>query len=127
MKSYILSLDQGTSSSRAILFDTEGNMVAKDQQPVKQYYPIPGHVEQNPFEILETLISAAKNAISAAGIQSSQIASIGITNQRETIILWDKDTGKPVYNAIVWQDRRTSAFCAEMAKSPYANIIREKT
>ena len=114
-KKYVLALDQGTTSSRAILFDRNGAIVSLSQKEFKQIYPKPGWVEHNPLEILETQLSAAREAIK--GINSDEIASIGITNQRETTVLWDKNTGNPVYNAIVWQSRQTAEICDELKKA----------
>jgi glycerol kinase len=114
-KKYVLALDQGTTSSRAILFDRNGRIVNISQKEFTQIYPNPGWVEHNPSEIWETQLNAAKEAIKY--IDVSEIACIGITNQRETTILWDKNTGKPVYNAIVWQSRQTSDICDDLKKS----------
>ena len=100
---YILSLDQGTTSSRAILFNENGEMLSTTQKEFKQYYPEPGWVEHDPMEIWETQLEVARAAIEKLGISAEDIAGIGITNQRETTILWDKRNGKPVHNAIVWQ------------------------
>ncbi len=113
---YVLALDQGTTSSRAILFDRRGNIVAKAQHEFNQIYPQPGWVEHNAMEILYSQFQAVTEVITANRIFTSDIASIGITNQRETTILWDKGTGKPVYNAIVWQCRRTADMCEEIKK-----------
>ncbi|MEZ5055187.1 MAG: FGGY family carbohydrate kinase, partial [Chitinophagales bacterium] len=110
-KKYILSLDQGTTSSRAILFDKEANIVSVAQKEFTQLFPQPGWVEHDPNEIWQSQIDVAREAIAVANIQPHEIAAIGITNQRETAIVWDRETGKPIYNAIVWQDRRTAAFC----------------
>ncbi|MDR0301019.1 MAG: glycerol kinase, partial [Treponema sp.] len=110
MGKYILSLDQGTTSSRAILFDHEQNIVAVEQKEFTQIYPREGWVEHDPLEIYSTQYAVMTELISKAKIQARDIAAIGITNQRETTILWDKNTGQPVYNAIVWQCRRTSAI-----------------
>ena len=108
---YILALDQGTSSSRAIVFDHEGNICSVAQMEFTQHFPQPGWVEHNPMEIWSSEAAVIAEAISKIGINGKDIAAIGITNQRETTIVWDAETGVPVYNAIVWQDRRTSAFC----------------
>lgn len=113
---YVLALDQGTTSSRAILFDKRGNIVAKSQHEFNQIYPQPGWVEHNAMEILYSQFQAVTEVINANRIYTSDIASIGITNQRETTILWDKGTGKPIYNAIVWQCRRTADMCEEIKK-----------
>ena len=127
MKEYILALDQGTSSSRAILFDRMGQPKALSQKEFTQIFPKPGWVEHNPKEIWSSQASVIAEAISAEGINGSNIAAIGITNQRETTIVWDAETGEPVYNAIVWQDRRTSAYCDRLKKSGKAEMIRNKT
>ena len=126
-KKYILSLDQGTTSSRAILFDRKGNIAGSSQKEFKQIYPHPGWIEHNPIEIWETQYNAAKEAIENAGADPSEIASIGITNQRETTVVWEKTTGKPVYNAIVWQCRRTSDICDDMKKVGLSSYVKENT
>ena len=120
---YILSLDQGTSSSRAILFDKEAKTIGIKQQEYKQYYPKQNWVEQSPIEILESQISVAKKLVEN---NIDNIHAIGITNQRETTILWDKNTGEPIYNAIVWQDQRTHAYCSSL-KVKHATSIHQKT
>jgi len=124
-KKYVLALDQGTTSSRAILFDRNGKIVSMSQKEFTQIYPAPGWAEHDPLEIWETQINAAKEAIK--DINVSEIACIGITNQRETTILWDKNTGEPVYNAIVWQSRQTSDICDELKKSGLEPYIKENT
>ena len=124
---YILSLDQGTTSSRAILFNESGEMVSTAQKEFKQYYPQPGWVEHDPMEIWETQLEVARAAIEKRGISAEDIAGIGITNQRETTILWDKRNGKPVHNAIVWQCRRTAPYCDSLQEQGWADKIREKT
>ena len=111
MEEFILSLDQGTTSSRAIVFDRNGLPVAASQKEFTQFYPKPGWVEHDADEIWSTQVGVAHEAITKAGIESANIAAIGITNQRETTVVWDRNTGKPIYNAIVWQDRRTADFC----------------
>lgn len=126
MADYILSLDQGTTSSRAIVFDRRGSIVAIAQKEFEQIYPKPGWVEHDPLEIWSTQAAVATEAIVRAGIHSKDIHAIGITNQRETTVVWDKDTGLPVYNAIVWQDRRTSDFCNSI-REEYAAMIQQKT
>ena len=125
MDKYILALDQGTSSSRAIVFDHEGNIRSTAQMEFTQYFPKPGWVEHNPMEIWSSEAAVIAEAITKMGINGKDIAGIGITNQRETTIVWDAETGAPVYNAIVWQDRRTSAFCDTLRDK--ADWIREKT
>jgi glycerol kinase len=124
-KKYVLALDQGTTSSRAILFDRNGRIVNISQKEFTQIYPNPGWVEHNPKEIWETQLNAAKEAI--RNISVSEIACIGITNQRETTILWDKNTGVPVYNAIVWQSRQTAEICDDLIKSGIEPYIKENT
>ena len=127
MSKYILALDQGTSSSRAIVFDHEGNILSTAQQEFTQHFPQPGWVEHDPMEIWSSEAAVIAEAISRIGIGGKDIAAIGITNQRETTIVWDAETGAPVHNAIVWQDRRTSAFCDELKARGLVDKIREKT
>ena len=127
MKKYILALDQGTSSSRAIVFDEQGKPKAMSQKEFTQIFPKPGWVEHNPMEIWSSQASVIAEAITSIGINGKNIAGIGITNQRETTIVWDAETGQPVYNAIVWQDRRTSAYCNKLKKQGKTDFIREKT
>ncbi|MFK7050875.1 MULTISPECIES: glycerol kinase GlpK [Flavobacterium] len=127
MSSYILSLDQGTTSSRSILFDLQGNVVAVSQKEFSQIFPTPGWVEHDPIEIWESQLATIFEVLEKAQIKVSQIEAIGITNQRETTVLWDKNTGKPIYNAIVWQDRRTAAFCDDLKSRGLNNIIQQKT
>lgn len=124
-KKYVLALDQGTTSSRAILFDRNGKIINISQKEFTQIYPHPGWVEQDPLEIWETQLNAVKDAIK--DINVSEIACIGITNQRETTILWDKNTGTPVYNAIVWQSRQTANICDDLKKSGLESYINENT
>ena len=126
-KKYILALDQGTSSSRAIIFDKEQNIVGVEQQEFGQFYPDSGWVEQNPHEIWESQFLTAKTLITKLKIKPEEIAGIGITNQRETTIVWDKHTGEPVYNAIVWQDKRTSDFCNKLKNGINDTYIKENT
>ncbi|MHA6488818.1 glycerol kinase GlpK [Bacillus cabrialesii] len=127
METYILSLDQGTTSSRAILFNKEGKIVHSAQKEFTQYFPHPGWVEHNANEIWGSVLAVIASVISESGISASQIAGIGITNQRETAVVWDKDTGKPVYNAIVWQSRQTSGICEELREKGHYDVFREKT
>lgn len=127
MANYILALDQGTTSSRAIVFDCRGNNVAMVNKEFPQIYPRPGWVEHCPMDIWESQLEVAHAALQKAGIAPSQIAGIGITNQRETTIVWDRVTGEPVYNAIVWQCRRTAPICDELKAKGWAERIREKT
>jgi glycerol kinase len=127
MKKYILSLDQGTTSSRAILFDHAGRIKSIAQKEFTQIFPQPGWVEHDPLEIWSSQASVASEARLKIGAIPSEIAAIGITNQRETTIVWDRETGKPVYNAIVWQDRRTAPFCEQLKASGFSETIRSKT
>lgn len=124
---YILSLDQGTTSSRAILFNESGEMMSTAQKEFKQYYPEPGWVEHDPAEIWNTQLEVARAAIEKLSISAEDVAAIGITNQRETTILWDKRNGKPVHNAIVWQCRRTAPYCDSLKEAGCTEKIREKT
>jgi glycerol kinase len=124
---YILALDQGTTSSRAILFNKSGMVIGLRQIPFNQIFPRPGWVEHDPEEIWATQIAAARGAIEAAQIESDQIAAMGITNQRETVVLWDRATGKPVYNAIVWQCRRSADICDELRALGLSDLVRERT
>jgi glycerol kinase len=124
---YILSLDQGTTSSRAILFDHSGAIVAVAQQEFKQIYPKPGWVEHDPTEILTSQMSCAVQALVRAGIEAHDVAALGITNQRETVIVWDRETGQPVYNAIIWQDRRGAGHCERLVAEGAEPMVREKT
>ncbi|HEY1008879.1 MAG TPA: glycerol kinase GlpK [Daejeonella sp.] len=126
MADYILALDQGTTSSRAIIFDKKGNIAAIAQKEFEQIYPQPGWVEHDPMEIWSSQLAVAAEAIVKAGIGARDIHAIGITNQRETTVVWDKETGQPVYNAIVWQDRRTSGYC-DSVRSEHGDMIRSKT
>ena len=127
MKKYILALDQGTTSSRAIIFDNNGLPVASSQKEFRQYYPKPGWVEHDPLEIWSTQSEVALKAIKKAGLKSENIAAIGITNQRETTVVWNRKTGRPVHKAIVWQDRRTALICDKLKKDGYAGKIQKKT
>ena len=127
MKNYVLSLDAGTTSSRAILFNQKGNLIAMAQQEFTQIFPKKGWVEHNPNEIWETQVSSVKKVLSMADIRPEQIDSIGITNQRETTIIWDRATGIPVFNAIVWQDRRTAKICEGIISQGKSDIFTQKT
>ena len=127
MAKYVLALDQGTTSSRAIVFDKQGNIVAKSQNEFKQIYPQRGWVEHDPMEILYTQLQAVASVMITGKFEAKDIAAIGITNQRETTIIWDRATGKPVYNAIVWQCRRTAQMCEELKKEGLGDYIKEKT
>ena len=127
MKKYILALDQGTSSSRAILFDRNGRAISTAQHEFTQYFPSQGWVEHDPMEIWSSEAAVIAEAISKIGASGEEIAALGITNQRETTIVWDAESGRPVYNAIVWQDRRTSAFCDSLKERGLTDKIRSKT
>ncbi|WP_113738397.1 glycerol kinase GlpK [Blattabacterium clevelandi] len=127
MKKYVLSLDQGTTSSRAIIFDQIGNIISVAQREFTQIYPYPGWVEHNAEEIWSTQASVALEAILKANLEGGNIISIGITNQRETTVVWDKKTGEPIFNAIVWQDRRTSNYCDKIKYDGLTEMIRKKT
>jgi glycerol kinase len=127
MEKYILSFDQGTTSSRAIVFDKQGNIVSVAQREFTQIYPQSGWVEHDPREIWSTQVAVATEAILKANLKSNNIAAIGITNQRETTVVWDKETGNPIYHAIVWQDRRTAEYCDSIREGGYAVGIQKKT
>ena len=123
----ILALDQGTTSSRAIIFDHDGHVLTQLNQEFQQHFPQPGWVEHNPEDIWNTQIEVTKQVMSKQGLSSGDIAALGITNQRETTIVWERDSGKPVYNAIVWQDRRTADICDRMKREGWEDRVREKT
>jgi glycerol kinase len=123
----ILALDQGTTSSRAILYDRAGNIVDAVQRDFPQHFPEPGRVEHDPQDIWSSQVSVAAEVLAKRGLAGSDIAAIGITNQRETTLVWDRATGEPVYNAIVWQDRRTAGFCDGLKTAGHADLIRDKT
>lgn len=123
----ILALDQGTTSSRAILFNHNGEIVRVSQKPFEQIFPKPGWVEHNPNEIWSSQIAVAAEVVAQEGINGEGIAAIGITNQRETTIVWDRETSEPIYNAIVWQDRRTAKYCDELKSEGHINLIKKKT
>ena len=127
MKKYILALDQGTTSSKAIIFNHDGEVVAIEQEEFEQYFPKPGWVEHDPMEIWNSQLSVAMNVLKNNNITPEQIVSIGITNQRETVVLWDRATGKPVHNAIVWQCRRTAEMCKVIEETGIKNVVRKKT
>lgn len=126
-RKYIMALDQGTTSSRAILFDKEGNVVATSQKEFTQFYPKVGWVEHNPMEIWGSQSGVMREVLETNSIRPEEVCAIGITNQRETTIVWEKSTGKPVYNAIVWQCRRTSEICDELKEKGYEKLIKDKT
>lgn len=124
---YILALDQGTTSSRAILFDKKGEIVSVAQKEFEQIFPKPGWVEHDPSEIWSSQVGVAAEVVSRANVNANELAAIGITNQRETTVVWDKTTGNPVYNAIVWQDRRTASICNTLKKEGHAEMFQNKT
>lgn len=124
---FILSLDQGTTSSKAFLFDHQGQVCAKAQKEYPQIYPKPGWVEHNPIDIWSTQMAVASEVIAKMGILPESIAGIGISNQRETTIIWNRKTGKPIYNAIVWQDHRTADYCDQLKKEGYSDLVKKKT
>lgn len=127
MKKVIMALDQGTTSSRCILYNKKGEIVSQAQKEFTQYYPKPGWVEHNPMEIWSTQIGVAQEALAKVNLTTDNIHAIGITNQRETTVVWDRETGEPIYNAIVWQCRRTADACNKLIEGGYSQIIRQKT
>ncbi|MES0854639.1 glycerol kinase GlpK [Geobacillus sp. G4] len=127
MNQYILSIDQGTTSSRAILFNQKGEVVHMAQKEFTQYFPQPGWVEHNANEIWGSVLAVIASVLSEAEVKPEQVAAIGITNQRETTVVWEKDTGNPIYNAIVWQSRQTAGICDELKANGYDPLFREKT
>jgi glycerol kinase len=127
MKKYLVAIDQGTTSSRSIIFDKQGNIIQSAQKEFMQIFPKPGWVEHDPLEIWSTQVGVLAEAKTRAGIDASDIAAIGITNQRETTVVWEKATGKPIYNAIVWQCRRTAEYCDTLKAKGFAKTIKEKT
>ena len=127
MKQYILALDQGTTSSRSLVFDHGGRILGMAQQEFTQHFPQPGWVEHDPEDILSGQLATAREAVSKAGLTMADIAAVGITNQRETTVVWDRATGKAIHNAIVWQDRRTADFCDELRADGQAADIRQRT
>ena len=124
---YVMAIDQGTTSSRAILFDESMAIKTIAQEEFPQHYPASGWVEHDPSDIWSTVAATCRAAIEKAGINANDIAAIGITNQRETTLIWDKVTGEPLHNAIVWQDRRTADYCAEMVAAGHEETITRKT
>ena len=127
METFILALDQGTTSSRAMLFNKKGEIVSVAQKEFRQIYPKPGWVEHDAQEIWSSQAGVAAEAVASAGINGKALAGIGITNQRETTVVWDRESGKPIYNAIVWQDRRTSDYCDSLKENGHAEMIQDKT
>ncbi len=124
---FVLTLDEGTTSARAILFNKKGEIVASSQKEFRQIYPKPGWVEHDPEEIWKSQSGSAHKVIEEASRFNAKVACIGITNQRETTVVWDRETGEPVYNAIVWQDRRTSEYCDGLKGEKWAEIIKYRT
>ncbi|MDF3009437.1 MAG: glpK, partial [Burkholderiales bacterium] len=124
---YVLALDQGTTSSRAIVFDAEGRPIATAQREFRQIFPQPGWVEHDPKEILATQRETARHAVSQSGTALKDLMAMGITNQRETTIVWDRQSGEPIHNAIVWQDRRTSELCNRLKADGAEPLVRERT
>ena len=127
IKTHILALDQGTSSSRSIVFDAQGHIVAMAQREFRQIYPRPGWVEHDPMELWDTQLATAHEALAKAGLKANEVAAIGITNQRETTVVWNRQTGAPIYNAIVWQDRRAEPTCAALRERGLEHTFRAKT
>ncbi|WP_299861232.1 glycerol kinase GlpK [uncultured Hoeflea sp.] len=127
MSGYILAIDQGTTSSRAIVFDGQMRIAGVGQREFTQFYPQSGWVEHDPEEIWKSVVSTVRQALKKAGISASDVAAIGITNQRETVVVWERDTGKPIHNAIVWQDRRTAAFCEKLKRQGLEKTFNRKT
>ncbi|MFC7005036.1 glycerol kinase GlpK [Bowmanella sp. JS7-9] len=127
MKPYLLSIDQGTTSSRAIIFDQQGNLIHSASQEFTQHYPQNGWVEHDPDDILQSVLNTIKQTLNESGITVAQISAIGICNQRETTLIWNKKTGKTIYNAIVWQDRRTAQYCHELSEQGHGELINAKT
>ena len=127
MPGYVLALDQGTTSSRAVLFGHNGRPAAQAQREFPQLFPSPGHVEHDPEAIWESQLATARDALSQSRIDAGDVAAIGVTNQRETTILWERDSGRPVANGIVWQSRITSDICRELKDSGHEPLFRERT
>ncbi len=127
MSEFILALDQGTTSSRAILFDREGRPIGQEQQEFRQIYPTPGHVEHNPAELWESQLTVARDLLRRTRTQPERIAALGITNQRETVVLWERETGKTIGNAIVWQSRISTPICQRLRDSGVEPFVRERT
>ena len=127
MKKYILAIDQGTTSTRTMIFTAGGQRVATAQQEFAQHFPAPNQVEHEPQDIIDSVISTLKQAVQTANIASEELAAIGITNQRETTVIWDKQTGKPIHRAIVWQDRRTADYCQSLKQDGWTNALQQKT
>lgn len=127
MDTYIMAIDQGTTSTRAIIFDKESNIMSVAQKELENYYPHPGWVEQNANDIWASTVGVMFEVLAKSGIKETQIAAIGITNQRETTVVWDKETGMPIYFAIVWQSRQSDEYCEKLKKAGMEDMIKEKT
>ena len=127
MQSAVIALDQGTTSSRSIVFSPAGDILGLAQVPLTQHYPLPGWVEHDPMEILSTQFSSLRDAFAQSGLAPGDIAALGITNQRETVVVWDKDTGEPIMNAVVWQCRRTAEECRRLEQSGIGSYVRKTT
>ncbi|MFZ3192796.1 MAG: FGGY family carbohydrate kinase, partial [Moraxellaceae bacterium] len=127
MSSYLLAIDQGTTSSRAIIFSADGRPLHRAQREFKQYFPADGWVEHDPYEIWQSVLDVCREVLQTAGLAASQIAAIGITNQRETSLIWDRATDEPIYRAIVWQDRRTAKQCEKMQAAQHEGLVIERT
>ena len=126
MAEYVLAIDQGTTSSRAIVFNHDSATVGEAQEEFTQHYPRPGWVEHDANEIWDVTLKVMRGALDDASASPEDIVGIGITNQRETVVMWDRETGEPVHNAIVWQDRRGAAFCDKLTEQGYADMVRDK-
>lgn len=127
MKKYIMAVDQGTTSSRAIIFDQKGTIIGSSQKEFRQIFPHPGWVEHDPTEIWASVLSVITEVLAENSIEPKQIAGIGITNQRETTVVWDKMTGLPIYNALVWQSRQTDGICDSLRKAGHETTFKQKT
>ena len=127
MSGYVLAIDQGTTSTRAIVFDGKMKVAGIGQKEFTQHYPKPGWVEHDPEEIWSSVLVTVRKAIEAAGITAKDIAALGITNQRETVVVWDRETGKPIHNAIVWQDRRTASYCEKLKRQDLEKLFTRHT
>jgi len=127
MSRYLLAIDQGTTSSRAIVFNETGSQVAVAQQEFHQYFPKDGWVEHDAREIWDSTLAVCRGALEKAGVQAADLAGIGITNQRETTIIWDRKTGEPIHHAIVWQDRRTASLCTKLRADGYESLVVDRT
>ncbi|WP_286186612.1 FGGY family carbohydrate kinase, partial [Geitlerinema sp. P-1104] len=126
-KRYVLALDLGTTGNRAILFDRDGEVVAQSYKELKQYYPEPGWLEHDAIEIWQDTLGCAEDVLDEANVSAKEVAAIGLTVQRETCLLWDKNTGRPLHKAIVWQDRRTAPLCNSLRRQGKAELIQERT